>query len=132
MHTWVCAQISVREMLDETILSTSFITGFLRALKNSPLNFIYLLAVCECILGLFSQVQLFVTLCTIALPSPDFSVHGILKNTGVVATLSSREYLPDPGIDSISLMFPALADDFLPLAPPGKHPFSSGQGIMFC
>jgi len=31
--------------------------------------------------------------------------------------------LPDPGIEPVSLVSPALASRFLPLVPPGKPPY---------
>ena len=52
---------------------------------------------------------------------PGSSVHGILQARTLewVAMTSSRD-LPDPGIEPVSLMSPALAGGSLPLAPPGK------------
>ena len=38
--------------------------------------------------------------------------------------------LPDPGIEPMSLSSPTLADDYLPLAPPGK-PFTQDRSIEF-
>ena len=54
---------------------------------------------------------------------PISSVHGILQ----ALTLSgfpfpTPGYLPDPGIEPISLVFPALADGFFTTAPCGKFP----------
>ena len=41
------------------------------------------------------------------------------KNTGVGCHFLLQGIFPDPGIEPVSLMSPALAIGFLPLAPPG-------------
>ena len=49
------------------------------------------------------------------------SVHGILQEeywSGLPCPPS--EYLPDPGIKPMSLIYPAFVGGFLPLGPPGK------------
>ena len=68
-------------------------------------------SVCACLVSLFSRVQLFVVLWTIA--------HQVLLSMGI----SGKEYwsglpcpspgdLPNPGTEPTSLMFPALAGSF--------------------
>ena len=119
-------------MLDEAILSTSFITGFLRAFKKKITFefylFIYLLAVCECILGLFNQVQLFATLWTIALPPPRLlwpwdcpGKHTEGSWSGSPRSLPGN--LPDPGIESMPLMSPALVGGFFTTGATQEAPF---------
>ena len=67
--------------------------------------------VCVCVLSCFSHVRLFVTLWTVAHQPP------------LTMGFSSQEYwsgllfpragaLPNPGIEPMSFMSPALADDF--------------------
>ena len=73
-----------------------------------------------CVLSHFSHVWLFATLLTVARQVP------------LSMGFSRQEYwsglpcppagdLPDPGIELVSLLSPALAGDSLPLAPHGKH-----------
>ena len=41
---------------------------------------------------------------------------------------SSPGHLPDPGIEPMSLVSPALAGGFFATEPLGKHPRSQGEG----
>ena len=75
------------------------------------------LAWCVC-----SVAQLCPTLCNpMDCSLPSSSVHGIFQARILqwVAMPSSRD-LPDPGTELTSLMSPATAGGFLPLAPPRK------------
>ena len=68
------------------------------------------------------SLQLCLTLCNpIYCSLPGSSVHGIFQARILqwVAMPSSRD-LPDPGTELTSLMSPATAGGFLPLAPPRK------------
>ena len=76
---------------------------------------------CACVLSHFSCVRLFVTLWTVACQAP------------VSVGFSRQEYwsglpcpppgdLPDPGIETVSLMSPTLAGRFFTTQPPGKPP----------
>ena len=93
---------------------------FYVSLKNCVCFYESCLVVQFCVLSCFSCVRLFMTPWTVA--------HQALLSMG----FSKQEYwsgllcpppgdLPDPGIESVSLMSPALAGGFfLPQAPPGK------------
>ena len=82
------------------------------------------------VLSRFSHVQIFVTLWTAA------------RQASLSMGFSRQEYwsglpspspgdLPDPGIEPMSLSSPTLADDYLPLAPPGK-PFMYVVATLLC
>ena len=92
------------------------------------------LAFSTCVLSRFSRVRLCATPWTIASPwavaSPTVQPHRV-ASLAPLSTGFSNQYwsgvpfpspwdLPDPGIDPLSLMSPALAAGSLPLAQPGK------------
>ena len=81
-----------------------------------------------CVLSSFSCVQLFVTLWTIA--------HQALLSMG----FSRQEYwsglpcpplwdLPNPGIEPVTPVSPALLEDSLPTEPQGKHLSLYSRGV---
>ena len=81
-------------------------------------------------LNRFSRVQLFATLCTVASQTP------------LSMGFSRQEYwsgllcppagdLPDPGIEPVSLTFPALAGRFFTLVPLGKPLLSFISPLTF-
>ena len=52
---------------------------------------------------------------------PGYSVHGVLQASILEwAVVSPSTDLPDPGIEPMSLMSPALTGRFFTTAPPGK------------
>ena len=67
------------------------------------------------------HVQLHLTLCDLI--DKGSSLHGISQARVLewVLPLTTLGELPDPGIEPVSLTFPALAGRFLPTAPPGKQ-----------
>ena len=72
-----------------------------------------------CVLSRFSRVQLFVTPCTVArqaLLSMGFSRQEYWSGLPFPLT----ENFPDPGMENMSLVSPALQVDSLPSEPPGK------------
>ena len=82
-----------------------------------------------CVLRRFSNVRLFETLCTIAHQSP--LSWGFSRQEDWSGLLCPPpQDLPDPGIESTSVVSPALAGRFLPLAPPGKHPRALYQSLF--
>ena len=72
-----------------------------------------------CILSRFSLAQLFSTLWTVACQTP-LSMGFSRQEYWGGLPCPPPEDLPDPGTEPASLMSPALAGRFLPLAPPGK------------
>ena len=62
---------------------------------------------------------LFLTLWTVALQAP-LSMGSSEQEYWTGLPCPPPEDLPDPGIEPVSLMSPALANGSLPLAPPGK------------
>ena len=66
--------------------------------------------------------------------SPDPSVHGISQAkcwSGL--PLPTPRDIPDPGIETASLMFPALAGGFTAIVPPGKpvvNSFRKNQNVL--
>ena len=72
------------------------------------------------------SAQLFSVCLTLCVPldcnPPGSSVHGIFQARILewVAIFSSREHLPDPGIEPVSPASPALQVDSLPTEPLGK------------
>ena len=72
-----------------------------------------------CLLSHFSHIQLFETLWNVAhqaLLSVGFSRQEYWSGLPCPAP----GYIPDPGVEPASLMFPALQADSLPSEPPGK------------
>ena len=69
------------------------------------------MCVCERVLSCFSRVRLFATLWTVTLQAP-LSMDSPGKNTGVGCHGLLQGYLPDPGIEPVSLMSPALMGGF--------------------
>ena len=71
-------------------------------------------------LSLFSHVRLFETLWTVACQAP-LSMGFPRQEYWSGLSCPPPGDLTDPGIESMSLLSPALAGRFLPLAPPGKQ-----------
>ena len=71
----------------------------------------YTMCVCVCSLSCFSHVQLGGTLWTVALQNP-LSMGFSMKEYWSELPCSSREDLPDPGIEPTSLTSPAWAGRF--------------------
>ena len=104
-------------------LSTAEISYTLQGTRNLPGLFCFLLRhVSACVLSHFSRVQLFVTLWTIAHQAP------------LSMGFSRQEYwsglpcpppgdLPDPGIEPVSLMSPALAGGFFTTGATWEAPY---------
>ena len=74
---------------------------------------------CVCVLRRFSRVWLFATPWTVAHQAP-LSMAFFRQDYWSGLPCSPPGYLPNPGIETMLLMFPALAGSSLPLAPPGK------------
>ena len=72
-----------------------------------------------CMLSRASVVSNFATLWSIACQAP-LSMGFFRQEYWSGLPCSPPEDLPNPGIEPASLMSPALAGGFLPLAPPGK------------
>ena len=68
-------------------------------------------------------VQLFATLWTVACQAP-LSMRFFRQEYWTGSPCPPPRDLHDPGIESASLMFPALQVDSLPLTPPGKPSLS--------
>ena len=104
-------------------LSTAEISCTLQGTRNLPGLFCFLLRhVSACVLSHFSRVQLFVTLWTVAHQAP------------LSMGFSRQEYwsglpcpppgdLPDPGIEPVSLMSPALAGGFFTTGATWEAPY---------
>ena len=65
-----------------------------------------------------SHVRLFATPWTVALQAP---LSMGFPRQKILEWFPSPEYLPDPGIESMSLVSPALAGGFFTTGSPGKH-----------
>ena len=72
-----------------------------------------------CVLSCFSHVQIFATLWAIALQA-SLSMGFSKQEYWSGLPCPPPEDLPDPGIEPMSLMSPALAGGFFTLVPPGK------------
>ena len=72
-----------------------------------------------CLLSHFSHIQLFETLWNVA-PQALLSVGFSRQEYWSGLPCPAPGYLPDPGVEPASLMFPALQADSLPSEPPGK------------
>ena len=66
---------------------------------------------CACVLRHFSHVQLFATLRTVACQAP-LSMGFSRQEYWSGLPCTSPGHLPDPGIEPVSLMSPALAGGF--------------------
>ena len=77
------------------------------------------LKVCTCMLSCFSRVQLYVTLWTVARQVP-LSMGFSRQESWSGLPCPPPGDFPNPGIEPLSLMSPALQVNSLPLAPPGK------------
>ena len=77
------------------------------------------MASCACVLGHFSCAGLFETLWTIAGQTPPFMGFSRQEYWSGLPCPPPGD-LPDPGVETVSLMSPALAGRFLPLGLPGK------------
>ena len=72
------------------------------------------------LLSHFSGVQLFVTSWTVAHQVP-LSMKFSKQEYWSGLLLPTPRHLPDPGIEPMSLVSPALAAGFFTTVPPGKH-----------
>ena len=93
---------------------------FLTFLKGSLLLFL-LQRLCVFILSLFSGVQLFATPWTIA-PQAPLSMGFSRQDYWSVLLCPSPGDLPDPGVEPVSPVTPALQADSLPLSHWGSPP----------
>ena len=98
---------------------------------NKAANTVLKLNLCVCMLSHCSRVQLFVTLWTVACQVP------------LSMRFSRQEYwsglicpppgdLPDPGIEPVSPVSPALQEDSLPTEPPGKPKLNTIEIYFLC
>ena len=84
--------------------------------------------VCMCMLSCFSCVWLFVTLWTVAHQIP--LIHGILQARILEwVAVPSAGALPDPGIEPLSLMSPALAGVFFTSSTTWEAPGTGNQMV---
>ena len=87
-----------------------------------------------CVLSLFSHVQLFVTLCTIAYQTP-LSISSPGKNTGVGCHALLQRIFPTQGLNLCPLRLLHWQAGSLPLAPPGKptsYCLTGGKECSIC
>ena len=83
-----------------------------------------------CVLSGFSHVLLFVTLWTVAYQAP-LSTESSRQEYWSGLPCPPPRNLPDPGMEPVSLMSPALQAGSLPLVPRGK-PFPEHRVPHFC
>ena len=84
---------------------------------------------CACVLSCFSRVQLCVTPWTVV-PQAPLSMGFSRQEYWSGLPCPSPEDLPNPGMESASLMSPAWQAGSLPLAPPGSQGPTSVKSAM--
>ena len=90
------------------------------SLGIAPVKYVLFHSTYEIVLSHFSHIQLFATQCTVACQAPLSMGFSRQKYWSGLPFLSPGD-LPNPGIEPVFLMSPALAAGSLPVAPLGKR-----------